>query len=192
MHPYVIILIMFSILYFRLCDGTFEPRHFAAFQHRSQPRENFVPLGYATSGPLFGILSRIRTWHARAYLCKPFVGITISLPINMSTRRLQLTLAILKPDLAQRPYSVEHVRSMLIQNNFIAIRSKEEHLSPSKAQDFYREHEGKFFYNRLVTFMSSGHSHIHILARLDDAISTWRTLMGPTKVPYWHYRMTVV
>lgn len=96
--------------------------------------------------------------------------------------KLQLTLAILKPDLTLRPFSVEHVRATLLQNDFIAIKSKQEHLSPEKVKDFYREHEGKFFYNRLVTYMSSGYSHIHILGRSEEAIKKWRELMGPTKV----------
>ena len=61
---------------------------------------------------------------------------------------LKLTLAIFKPDLTLRPYSLEHVRRLLIQNNFIAIKSKKEHLSKSKVQAFYKEHEDKFFYNR--------------------------------------------
>ena len=98
------------------------------------------------------------------------------------SNKLQLTLAIFKPDLTIRPYSLEHVRSLLIQNNFIAIKSQKEHLSKTKVQAFYKEHEGKFFYNRLVTYMSSGESHIHVLARENEAIKTWRNIMGPTKV----------
>lgn len=99
-----------------------------------------------------------------------------------SNRRLHLTLAILKPDLVLRPYSIEHVRDLLLKNNFIAIKSKQEHLSRAKVEDFYREHESKFFFNRLVTYMSSGPCHVHILGRQNEAIKTWRDLMGPTKV----------
>ena len=96
--------------------------------------------------------------------------------------KLHLTLAIFKPDLTIRPFSLEHVRHLLIKNDFIVIKSKQEHLSKNKVKEFYKEHEGKFFYNRLVTYMSSGESHIHILGRENEAIKTWRTLMGPTKV----------
>jgi len=99
-----------------------------------------------------------------------------------SNRRLQLTLAILKPDLVLRPYSKEYVRDLILKNNFIVIKSKQEHLSRAKVEDFYREHESKFFYNRLVTYMSSGPSNVHILGRENEAIKTWRKLMGPTKV----------
>ena len=100
---------------------------------------------------------------------------------------LQLTLAILKPDLILRPYSVEHIRATLLQNDFIAIKSKQECLNHSKVKEFYQEHEGKFFYNRLVTYMSSGYSHIHILGRSNDAIQKWRSIMGPTKVSKTKY-----
>ena len=36
-------------------------------------------------------------------------------------------------------------------------------------------------YSRLVTYMSSGTCHAHVLAK-PDAIADWRSLMGPTKV----------
>ena len=122
------------------------------------------------------------------------------------SKKLQLTLAILKPDLTLRPYCVDQVRHMLLQNDFIFVKSKEEHLDPAKVKSFYQEHQGKFFYNRLVTYMSryerkiilynlsifitsvkhlfifSGCSHIHILGRNENAIQKWRTMMGPTKV----------
>ena len=99
-----------------------------------------------------------------------------------TSRSLQLTLAILKPDLTARPYTVEHVRSAILQNGFIAVRSQQVQLSREKVEQFYQEHCGKFFYNRLVTFMSSGLSHIHVLGREDEAIQKWRQMMGPTKV----------
>lgn len=55
------------------------------------------------------------------------------------------------------------------------------HLTRSRVEDFYQEHEGRFFYNRLVSFMSSGPISAHILAR-ENAIAEWRQLMGATKV----------
>lgn len=51
----------------------------------------------------------------------------------------------------------------------------------NEASQFYHDHKDKFFFNRLVTFMSSGPCYIHILAR-ENAIEFWRTMMGPTKV----------
>lgn len=94
---------------------------------------------------------------------------------------MQLTLAILKPDLVQHPPNLRKVRKLIIDNGFLVVRSKIIHLPVSKAEQFYQEHEGKFFYNRLVTYMSSGKSQPLILFR-QDAIQHWRNVMGPTKV----------
>ncbi|XP_059096025.1 nucleoside diphosphate kinase 6-like [Tigriopus californicus] len=99
----------------------------------------------------------------------------------MATSQLQLTLAIIKPDIAKMTLSVLQIRDMMLKHQFRIVRSKTVHLSPIQAGQFYQEHEGKFFYHRLVTFMSSGPSHVHILAK-ENAIQDWRALMGPTKV----------
>ena len=98
-----------------------------------------------------------------------------------SSSPLQLTLAILKPDLVQHPPNLQKVHQMIVDEKFLIVRSKYLSLSRSRAEDFYAEHEGKFFYNRLVTYMSSGQCQPLILAR-PGAIGHWRQLMGPTKV----------
>jgi hypothetical protein len=38
--------------------------------------------------------------------------------------KLQLTLAILKPDLVRMPYRLDQVRNMILQKNFFVIQSK--------------------------------------------------------------------
>ena len=98
-----------------------------------------------------------------------------------SSSPLQLTLAILKPDLVQHPPNLQKVHQMIVDEKFLIVRSKYLSLSRSRAEDFYAEHKGKFFYNRLVTYMSSGRCQPLILAR-PGAIGHWRQLMGPTKV----------
>ena len=99
----------------------------------------------------------------------------------MTSKRLQLTLAIIKPDLALMDYSVLHVRDLILERGFKVVSTKSLRLNRVRAGEFYAEHRGKFFYDRLVSFMTSGPIQVHILAR-DDAIREWRTLMGPTKV----------
>ena len=96
-------------------------------------------------------------------------------------KALQLTLAIFKPDIISHPHLVHQVKNRIHKEGFLFIRSKRMHLTRAKVQDFYREHEGRFFYNRLVSFMSSGPISTHILGR-ESAITAWRKLMGPTKV----------
>lgn len=73
------------------------------------------------------------------------------------------------------------MRNCIIENGFQVVKSTRTTISKREAAEFYAEHEGRFFYNRLLTFMCSGPSEVYILAR-DDAIKTWRELMGPTKV----------
>lgn len=96
-------------------------------------------------------------------------------------RPLQLTLALIKPDIVSRPHLMNDIKELILQHGFYFVRSKKLYLPRSKAEEFYKEHEGRFFHNRLVTFMSSGKINVYILAR-EDAISYWRKLMGPTKV----------
>ena len=96
-------------------------------------------------------------------------------------RQIQLTLAILKPDVSAHPHIAYHIKKMMLNAGFLFVRSKRIHLTQSRVKEFYKEHEEKFFYNRLVSFMSSGPLTVHILAR-DQAITEWRKLMGPTKV----------
>jgi len=95
--------------------------------------------------------------------------------------RLELTLAILKPDLSSNPLAVECVRDIILKNGFYFIKTKHVKLNKDQASEFYKEHKGKFFYERLVSFMASGPINLHILSK-ENAIYDWRQLMGPTKV----------
>ncbi|XP_022916292.1 nucleoside diphosphate kinase 6-like [Onthophagus taurus] len=95
--------------------------------------------------------------------------------------RLQLTLAILKPHLVSNPFAVKEIRQLLLKNQFNVIKWKKHRISMEEASKFYEEHKKKFFYNRLVTFVTSGPSEMYILAKI-NAINDWRRLMGPTKV----------
>ncbi|XP_066533661.1 nucleoside diphosphate kinase 6 [Hoplias malabaricus] len=96
-------------------------------------------------------------------------------------RVLQLTLAVIKPDAVAHPLIVEALHQNILENNFVIVRKKDLMWKRSDSEKFYAEHEGRFFYQRLVEFMSSGPMRAYILAR-EDAITHWRELMGPTKV----------
>jgi len=93
----------------------------------------------------------------------------------------ELTLAILKPDLVANPVDLEAVKVIIVQNNFEIVSHRRLLLSMREAQRFYAEHDGKFFFNRLVTYMTSGDIEVCVLSK-DNAIRDWRELMGPTKV----------
>lgn len=60
---------------------------------------------------------------------------------------------------------------------FVAvIDSKTVHLSRLQAEAFYNEHRGKFFYPRLVSYMSSGTLGVLIL-EAPNAVQRWRSLI---------------
>jgi len=100
---------------------------------------------------------------------------------SSSKAAFQLTLALLKPDVTPMRYHVGAIRDMMLARGFLVVGSKEFSMTKKRAAGFYQEHEGKFFYNRLVTYMSSGPTQAYILYK-PDAIADWRALMGPTKV----------
>ncbi|XP_041369110.1 nucleoside diphosphate kinase-like isoform X2 [Gigantopelta aegis] len=69
-------------------------------------------------------------------------------------KTLQLTLAILKPDVVKHPYIVQEIRELILANKFYFVKSKLMHLTKLQAAEFYKEHDGKFFQGRLINFMT--------------------------------------
>ena len=89
--------------------------------------------------------------------------------------KTQKTLSLIKQD-------VYHQKSKIlseISNSFKILAHKEIKLSREKAEQFYGEHKGKFFYPRLVNFMSRG-TTVALILESEDSITKWRALMGPT------------
>ncbi|XP_014440364.1 nucleoside diphosphate kinase 6 isoform X2 [Tupaia chinensis] len=101
--------------------------------------------------------------------------------ILRSPQALQLTLALIKPDAVAHPLILEAVHQQILSNKFLIVRVRELLWRKEDCRRFYQEHEGRFFYQRLVEFMASGPIRAYILAH-QDAIQLWRTLMGPTRV----------
>lgn len=101
--------------------------------------------------------------------------------ILRSPQALQLTLALIKPDAVAHPLILEAIHQQILSNKFLIVRMRELLWRKEDCQRFYQEHEGRFFYQRLVEFMASGPIRAYILAR-EDAIQFWRKLMGPTRV----------
>jgi len=99
--------------------------------------------------------------------------------ICQQRKPLELTVALIKPDACSNPLVVKKIQDIMM-DNFYIIRTRFLRLSHDQAEEFYDIHKDKFFFNRLVTFMSSGPIYAHILAE-EDAIAKWRKSMGPTK-----------
>jgi len=64
------------------------------------------------------------------------------------------TLAIIKPDVSGSNRVVETIREKISSSGLKIKREKTLQLDVEKASEFYKEHRGRFFYPRLVKFMS--------------------------------------
>ena len=86
------------------------------------------------------------------------------------------TFGLIKPDCVPK---MGEIFDRIISEGFIICQLKMVQLSSKEAAEFYAEHQGKPFFERLVDFVASGPSVAFELTG-DNAISRWRELMGPT------------
>ena len=91
--------------------------------------------------------------------------------------KLERTVALIKPDVypSKKPDIIQNIKD----RGFKIIKETEIHLSIGQAREFYKEHEGKAFYEELTSWMSSRPIYAMVLERT-NGISAWRELAGPT------------
>lgn len=88
------------------------------------------------------------------------------------------TLAIIKPD-AVKKNLIGKIIQRIEEEGFTITAMKLLHLTKEGAQGFYVVHKERPFYDGLTDFMSSGRIVAMTLER-ENAISTWRKVMGAT------------
>ncbi len=87
------------------------------------------------------------------------------------------TLAIIKPD-AVESQAVGFILQMAEFAGFKIRNMRWLTLSERAAENFYAEHKGKPFFEKLVKFMASGPSvAVHLDDDLDDTVSRWREVI---------------
>ena len=91
---------------------------------------------------------------------------------------IQQTLSIIKPDAVERNLQTS-IKEEFINNGFQILKEKKIHISKTEAEEFYKIHQTKPFYNDLCEYLSSGPIVVMILEKL-DAIVENRKLMGAT------------
>ena len=96
----------------------------------------------------------------------------------MSTRAVQRTLAIVKPDAVAKGVSGE-ILTRVERAGFKVIALKLLRLSSEEAGGFYAVHRQRAFFASLCTFMTQGPSMAMVLEG-ENAIQRWRDLMGAT------------
>ncbi|XP_040520624.1 thioredoxin domain-containing protein 3 isoform X2 [Gallus gallus] len=87
------------------------------------------------------------------------------------------TLALIKPDAAKN--HKDEIMQKVKDAGFTISKVKEEALTREMATQFYKDHEGKPFFEELVSCMTEGPSVIMVLTK-ENAVQEWRKLMGPT------------
>ncbi|NXS21393.1 TXND3 protein, partial [Mystacornis crossleyi] len=87
------------------------------------------------------------------------------------------TFALIKPDAAKN--HKDEIMKKVQEAGFTITKVKEQALSREMATQFYKDHEGKPFFEQLVNFMTAGPSVIMVLSK-KNAVEEWRQLMGPT------------
>ena len=88
------------------------------------------------------------------------------------------TLSIIKPDAMERNVDSE-IKLMLQKYGFKIIKEKKIQLAKSDAEEFYKIHETKPFYNDLCEYLSSGPIIVMIIEK-ENAVLDNRRLMGAT------------
>jgi nucleoside-diphosphate kinase len=91
---------------------------------------------------------------------------------------IERTLAIIKPDAVGRGL-IGKILGRLEAEGFRVCGLKLMHLSKAAAQEFYKVHAARPFYESLTSYMSSG-PVLPILLEREQAIQTLRDLMGAT------------
>tara|TARA_B100001173_G_C15858409_1_gene491873 strand:+ start:35 stop:436 length:402 start_codon:yes stop_codon:yes gene_type:complete len=91
---------------------------------------------------------------------------------------LEKTLSIIKPDAVERNLEKD-IKEFFIKNNLKISESKKVKISKEEAEEFYKVHQTKPFYNDLCNYLSSGPIVVMVLEG-ENAILKNRELMGAT------------
>jgi len=91
---------------------------------------------------------------------------------------VEQTLSIIKPDATERNLESEIIL-FFKKNNFKILKKKKVKISKEEAEEFYKVHQTKPFYNELCNYLSSGPIVVMVLER-EDAVSKNREIMGST------------
>jgi nucleoside-diphosphate kinase len=89
------------------------------------------------------------------------------------------TLSIIKPDAVERNLENE-IKEMFINKGFKIIKDKKIQVAKAEAEQFYKVHETKPFYNDLCAYLSSGPIVVMVVEK-ENAVLGNRELMGATK-----------
>jgi len=96
----------------------------------------------------------------------------------MNNNSLERTLSIIKPDAVERELETK-IKKIFLNNKLNIVDSKKIQISKEEAEEFYKVHQTKPFYEKLCSYLSSGPIIVIILDG-ENAIQKNRDLMGVT------------
>ena len=91
---------------------------------------------------------------------------------------IEQTLSIIKPDAVERSLENE-IKNIFKNNGFNILKEKKIQIAKSEAEQFYKVHETKPFYDDLCVYLSSGPIVVMVLEK-EGALLGNRKLMGAT------------
>jgi len=91
---------------------------------------------------------------------------------------IEHTLSIIKPDAVERSLQ-EEIKNQFIKKGFEILEEKKIHISKQEAEQFYKVHQSKPFYQDLCEYLSSGPIIVMKLQK-ENAVLDNRKLMGAT------------
>ena len=96
----------------------------------------------------------------------------------MNSNSLERTLSIIKPDAVERELEAK-IKKILLDNKLNIVDSKKIQITKEEAEEFYKVHQTKPFYEKLCSYLSSG-PIIAMILDGENAIQKNRDLMGAT------------
>ena len=91
---------------------------------------------------------------------------------------MERTFSIIKPDATKRNITGK-INSLIEDNGLRIIAQKRIRLEKSQAEDFYKIHKDKPFFNDLVDYMTSEPVVLQVLES-ENAVNKYREIMGAT------------
>jgi len=91
---------------------------------------------------------------------------------------IEHTLSIVKPDAVERNLE-NRIKSFFKEKGLKIQKSKKVHITKEEAEEFYKVHQTKSFYQNLCNYLSSGPIVVMVLEG-EEAVSKNRQIMGAT------------
>ena len=96
----------------------------------------------------------------------------------MNNNSLERTLSLIKPDAVERELEIK-IKKIFLDNQLNIVDSKKIQITKEEAEEFYKVHQTKPFYEGICSYLSSGPIIVIILDG-ENAIQKNRDLMGAT------------